>query len=150
MTKNSVADDAFDLSALDSADESRMTVQANGKLTNWVWTFAGPGHPQTIEQSNRLTRERLHQERQNEQARLNGKKVKLPEESPDEVLERNVRIVADRLLDWSPVTMEGQPYPFTRENAVALLKDRRKGFLLIQALEFLGDENAFTKRSETD
>jgi len=148
MTKNS-ASAAFDLSSIDSADEAQMTVVVNGKLTDWVWTFAGPGHPQTVEQSDRLSKERLHREHQQEQARVNGRKWKAPEETAEEVLDRNVRIVAERLLGWSPVVMNGEPYPFSRENAVALLKDRRKGALLIQALEFLGDEAAFSKRSET-
>lgn len=160
MTKNSVADDVFDISSLDSVDESRMTVAVNGKLTDWVWVFAGPGHPQTVEQSDRISKERLHREHQQEQARVNGRKWKAPDETADEVLDRNVRIVAERLLDWyradssgrrteRPILLNGEPYPFSRENAVALLKDRRKGALLIQALEFLGDEAAFSKRSET-
>lgn len=148
MSKNS-ASAAFDLSSIDAVDEARMTVVVNGKLTTWEWVFAGPGHPQTVEQSDRLSKERLHREHQQEQARVNGKKWKAPEETADEVLDRNVRIVAERLLDWTPVTLNGEPYPFSRENAVTLLKDRRKSALLIQALEFLGDEAAFSKRSET-
>lgn len=152
MTKEKAAQaamDDFDLSELDTADESYMTVLSNGKETSWVWTFAGPGHPKAIEQSNRFGRERLHRERMQEQAQVNGKKWKPPEETPDEVKARNINVVIERLLDWSPVKMNGEPYPFSTENARKLLADPRKGALLIQALEFLGDENAFTRRSET-
>lgn len=148
MTKEQAAVAAFDLSDLDSADEAVMEVFANGRPTGWKWTFAGPGHPKTIELSNRFARERLRREKEQEQAQVNGKKWKAPEETPEEVLDRNVSLVVGRLLDWSPIQMNGKDYPFTPENAKALLMDRRKSQLLVQALEFLGDETAFLKRSE--
>ncbi|PWJ80645.1 hypothetical protein C7441_112187 [Pseudaminobacter salicylatoxidans] len=152
MTKEQVtqvATDEFDLTELDAADEDVMVVKRNdGTETGWKWTFAGPGHPKTIEQSNRLARERLRREKEQEQAQVNGKKWKAPDETPNEVLERNVRLVVERLLGWSPIKMNGQDHPFSPENAKALLTDRRKGTLLIQSLEFLGDDAAFTQRSE--
>ncbi|MGN6142242.1 MAG: branched-chain amino acid ABC transporter [Mesorhizobium sp.] len=147
MTKET-ASAAFDLSDLDSADEAVMEVLANGKPTGWTWTFAGPGHPKTIELSNRFARDRLRREKEQEQAQVNGKKWKAPDESPDEVLDRNVSLVVARMLGWSPIQMSGKDYPFTTDNAKALLMDRRKGQLLVQALEFLGEEQSFTKRSE--
>lgn len=137
----------FSLSDFESADTSTMTVEVSGKLTNWTWTFAGPGHPQTVEQSNRMARERLHQDRLKEQAITNGKKWKAPEETVDEVRERNVRSVVERIVDWSPVKIDGQDYPFTPENAYKLLIDRRRVALLTQATEFLFADNSFTKRS---
>jgi hypothetical protein len=140
----------FDLSDLDAVDESEMTVMAGGRATDWVWRFAGPAHPKTIDQSNRISRERLSIEKQQEQARVNGKKWKAPDENPDEVRDRNAMFVVERLLGWSAVTFNGEDFPFSVENAKKLLTDRRKASLLIQALEFLGDENAFTKRSATN
>jgi hypothetical protein len=139
----------FDLSAVDAADESSMTVVVNGTPTNWIWNFAGPGHPRAIEQANRVSRERLAKDRQQEQAQVNGKKWRAPEETVDEALARNVNFVIERLLGWSDVTMNGEAFPFSPENARTVLSDRRKATLLLQALEFLGDENAFTKRSAT-
>lgn len=139
---------AFDLADLDTVDEDVMEVQLkDGTPTGWKWTFAGPGHPKSIEQSNRLARERLRRERTQEQAVINGKKWKPDEETPDEALDRNVRIVTDRLLGWSDITMDGKPFPFSAENATSILKDRRKAFLLLQALSFLGDDAAFSGRS---
>lgn len=146
MTKQEATTASFDLSTVDTADESVMEVVVNGNPVDWRWTFAGPGHPKTIEQSNKLARERLRREKEQEQSRINGKRWKAPDETVDEVLERNVNLVVDRLLGWSPVKMNGQDYPFTPENARALLLDRRKGQLLVQALEFLGDEQSFGKR----
>jgi hypothetical protein len=139
---------AFDLSSMDAIDEAEMEVYANGQPTGWKWRFAGPGHPKTVEQGNRLARERLRREREQEAAQVNGRKWKPDSETVDEALDRNVRIVTDRLLGWTPVQMSGKDYPFTAENAKALLMDRRKSALLIQALEFLGDEKSFTPRSE--
>lgn len=152
---------SFDLSNLETADEAIMTVSANGRLTNMVMVFAGPGHPATIEQGNRLTRERLHNERLQYEARVNNRKWKAPDETPEQVIDSNVRMVVERLLDWflvddsgwrieDQVKMNGEPFPFSQANAKALFSDRRKTGLLLQALEFLNDESAFIKRSATN
>lgn len=140
---------SFDLSDLDAVDTASMTVMVGDKPTDWVWTFAGPGHPATVEQGTRLARERIAREQAQEQAQVNGRKWKAPQETVDEVRQRNVDLVVGRLLGWTPVTMSGKDYPFSRENAQALLLDPRKGSLLVQCLEFLGSEQSFTKRSAT-
>lgn len=137
----------FDLSALDAADEAVMTVQANGK--DWKWTFAGPGHPKGIAQSERLSRERLHEDRMKEQAAVNGRKWKAPEVSPDESRARQAKFVIERLIGWSPIKVDGSLFTFTEDRALKLLMEPRKTALLIQALEFLGDDRSFTMRSET-
>jgi hypothetical protein len=140
-------DKVFDLDALDASDEGYMTVMANGKPTSWVWTFCGPGHPRAIAQSNRVAREQLSRNRLKEQAQANGRKWKAPEQSPEELLRDNVNFVMERLLNWSDATVGGQPYPFTEENARAILMDPKKGALLQQAIEFIIDDNSFTQRS---
>lgn len=137
----------FDISSLDSVDQATMVVLSNGQPTSWVWTFGGPSHPKTIALADRIARERLAIEAAKEQAQVNGRKWKSDQQSPEAVLQKNVRLVTDRLLDWSPVKMNGEPYPYSEENARKLLLDPRKGALLRQALDFLGDEAAFTKRS---
>lgn len=137
----------FSFTDFEDAETGKMTVKIHGKLTDWVWTFAGPGHPQTVAQSNRIAKERLHEDRQNEQRRLNGKKVVLPEETVDEVRSTNVRGVVDRILGWTPVMIDGADYPFSADNAFDLLIDRKRLPLLVQAMEFLAAENSFTPRS---
>ncbi len=138
---------AFDLSELDSAEESEMEILANGRPTGWRWRLSGPSHPKGIAQSTRLSREALAKRRMQEQQQLNGKKVKVPEQTPDEVLADNVNFVMERLLGWSDITMNGEPYPFNEENARKLLMDRKKGALLQQAIEFILDDNSFMQRS---
>jgi len=55
--------------------------------------------------------------------------------------------IAERLVGWSPVKIDGKEYQFSVENARALLIDPRRVGLLTQALEFLSDLGSFTKRS---
>jgi len=149
MTKEAAAAD-FDIDALDAVDTADMVVQANGRSTTWVWTFAGPGHPQSIALSNKVSRERLRKQAAQEAAQVNGRKWKAEEESPEALARQNAEYIADRLLGWSPVKMAGADYPFTRENAVALLIDPKKGALAIQALEFLADSASFSQGSATN
>ena len=132
----------FSMSDFGAADVADMTVVSNGKLTDWVWTFAGPGHPQTIAQNNSLARERLHQDRQIEQQRANGKKVKLPEETPEEVRGRTVDWIVGRLVGWSPVRIDGQDYPFTAENARKLLADQRNVALSNKLFDILREKTS--------
>ena len=146
MTKDT-APAAFDIASLDAEDTADMVVQANGRPTAWVWTFAGPGHEKAIALSNKLSRERLRRENEQEQARVNGRKWKGEEETPDELAKRNADYIVDRLIGWSDVALGGEPYPFSQENARKLLLDPKKGALALQALEFLGDQRSFTKRS---
>lgn len=138
---------SFDLSAMDSVDTSDMEVYLNGKLTGWTITFAGPGHEKTIAQANRIAKERLRDDREKESALVNGRKWKPRDETVDEFRARNIRFVAERMTTWTPVKMDGKDFPFSTENAVALLSDPKKTQILQQALEFLGDEQSFSRRS---
>ena len=144
-----VAPVEISLADLDSADEAKMSVVVNGKLTTWIWTFAGPGHPSAIEQSNRIGRERLHRDRDKEQARVNGRKWKAEEETLDEIQRKNVQFVVERLLGWSPVKLDGELVEFSPAAATRILEDPKKASLLQQAIEFIADEKSFTRRSAT-
>jgi hypothetical protein len=145
MTKEAVA--AFDIDDLDALDTAEMIVLSNGRPTDWVWTFAGPGHEKSVAASNAVARERLRMDAAQEQARVNGKKWKAEEETPAEALNRNAGYVVDRLIGWTPVKLGGQDYPFTPDNARKILTDPKKGALMLQALEFLAESASFTKRS---
>ena len=142
-----MSDGAFDIDELAALDTAEMIVQANGRPTSWVWTFAGPGHPKAVAFSNTIARERLRRDAEQEQARVNGRKWKAEDESPEAALNRNAGYVIDRLIGWSPVKLAGEDYPFTPENARKLLTDPKKGALMLQALEFLAESRSFTKRS---
>lgn len=137
----------IDLSDIDAADESEMVVVLNGKPTTWVWTFAGPGHPKTIAQGNRIARESLHDAKEKEQARVNNRKWKATEEAPDDIRKKNVAYVVERLLGWTPIKLAGEPLAFSPDAATKLLLDPRKVTLLTQALDFINEDKSFIKRS---
>lgn len=142
---NDIADDVFDAATLEAADTAEMVVlhPANDKPTNWTITFAGPGHPKTIEQSERDSRKRLEEQRRIQQAQINGKKWKADEKSTDELRAENVRFVVERIVGWSPVKVNGVDYPFTVENATKLLANPKQGKLYMQCLNFLGGDDSF-------
>lgn len=146
----------FDLEQFDAADTATMTVYMGGEPTKWVWLFAGPGHPQTIAISDKVSREHLHRQKMQEQAQVNNKKWKADDETPDEVMNRQAKNIIARMIDWylvdddgnrmdEAVSMSGKPFPFNEENALKILCDPRKGSIFIQAAEFFGDERSFTK-----
>jgi len=144
-------DFSFDLNDFDTEDTADMVVlhPATGEPTGWRITFAGPGHPKAVEQSNRLQRKRLREEKSREQAQMNGRKWKAEEKTPEEIRAENVAFVVERILGWTPVRINGEDLPFTPENATRLLLDPKKGKLFTQMLEFLAAEESFTKRSAT-
>ena len=140
--------EAFDLAALKAADTATMTVlhPMTGEPTTWQITFAGPAHPKAIALSNRLARKRLGDERLREQAAANGRKWKAAERTPEEIREENVRIVAERILGWTPVRLNGSDVAFSEDAAVALLLDPSYGRVYDQVLEFLAADDSFLSR----
>lgn len=137
----------FDIDSISALEVAEMEVMINGQAIGWTWKFAGPGHPATIDQNNRVAREQLAIRKLQEQAQVNGKKWKAPEKAPDDILKENIEYVLERLLDWSEVSLAGEPYPFSKENARKLLMDRSKSLLLQQANDFLLEDSSFIKPS---
>lgn len=139
--------DVFSLSDLDAADTADMVVYNFGQPTTWVWTFAGPGHPKTIKQADRISRQSMVDENAVRQSQINGKKWKAPEVDLEQRRANNVNFIVERIVGWSPVERApGEPFPFTEENARLVLADRRKD-VFSQALDFLNGESSFMKRS---
>jgi hypothetical protein len=128
-------------------DELPIVHPATGQPTTWVWTLAGPGHPKTIEQSERQARDALRLQRQREQAIVNRKKWIEPERSPDEIRDENARSFAARVLGWTPARINGDDYPFSQENAVKLLLEPAYGRIYVQLLEHFTADASFTQRS---
>lgn len=134
----------MDLDDLDMLTESVMVVQKGGQPTDVTFTFAGPGHERGVAQTARIGREAMQRKKLMQQAQVNGKKWVAPEEN---FLEENIAYVIERMIGWSGLTQGGEPWPFTPENARKLLSDPGRVYMVTQAMDFLLDDNSFTKRS---
>lgn len=139
----------FDLSILDAQDEAQLAIKhpTTGEVTTWLWTFYGPGHPKTIEIANRVSREALRDLAAQKQARVNGKKYKEDEPSPDQLRAENVETIVGRTKTFTPVKLGAETIAFSAEAAKTLLLDRKKGWLLSQIIDFLKEEENFIQPS---
>ena len=140
---------AFDLDELAAIDQAELNIKRrDGAPTGWIWTIAGPGHPQTIALADKLTKEGFARSKAQEMARVNGKKWKGDDESAEQVVRRTAEALAGRVLGWTEVELDGKPYPCTKDNVVAILLDPARGDTLVTQLsEFISDERSFMKRS---
>ncbi len=139
---------AFDISNLAVAEEAGMEVlDLDGNGTGWIWTFAGPGHPATIEADRQQSQRFLNREAEKERAQVNNRKWKGDQPKPEERRAESVAYIVSRLLRWSEMTMGGQAYPCTPENASAVLLNPSMPTMLEQANAFLLADKSFSKRS---
>lgn len=138
----------FDLSDLETGDESTLAIKDRaGRLTTWVWTFYGPGHPKTVALSNRVAKKWLQDEREKVQAQTNGKKWKPEERSLDDIRNENVNSILERTKGFTPVKLNGEVIEYSPEAARRLLLDPHKGALFNQISEFLKEEENFMRPS---
>ena len=138
----------FDLSSIESVDEAALAIKDNaGRVTNWVWTFYGPGHPNTVALSNRVSKRFLDEDLEKQRAQVNGKKWKPEERSLDDIRSEHVRSIVERTKSFTPVKLNGEEITFSPEAARKLLLDPRKGALFSQVSDFLQEERNFMKPS---
>ena len=151
MTKDATPTVEFDIDDIAAVDQAEMVIKRrDGTPTPWKWIIAGPGHPKSIALSERVTRENHARAKAQEQARVNGRKWKGDDETPEDALRRTAGIMADRVLGWVPesVTLGGEAFPFSRENVVKILMDPERGDTIVRQLDaFFDDERSFMKRS---
>lgn len=127
-----------------------LEIMHNEKGTGWLVEFAGPAHPKTVAWANEAARKSLRKAEQLEQAQANGKKYKVQERTPEDVKRENVQWIVARIVDWSPVSIGGTEYKFSDSSAVDLLSRPDMGWALVQMVEFLTDNAAFTKDSASN
>ena len=146
---NAVSD--LDLGTLDASDETELAIRhpVSNAPTTWLWTFYGPGHPKTVELANARSREALHKLAAQRQAQINGRKWKEDEQNLDQLRADNVAAIVARTKSFTPISLNGATINFTPEAARELLLDRKKGWLLIQIMEFLADDANFIPPSAT-
>jgi hypothetical protein len=138
----------FSLDDFKLADESDLNLRNSaGQPSGWIWTFAGPGHPKTVAADEQQTKRALAIAEEQEKARVNGRKWKGSGDTVDDVRDRNIAYIIARLLRWSDgMTVDGQPFQCTPENARAILLNPGLG-VYEQVNSYLTDEKSFTPRS---
>ena len=141
----------FDLADFSAVDEADLNIRhpVTGEPTGWIITFAGPAHPQTIALHDRLARQSLIEEKAQRQAQINGRKWKAEDETHEERQAKNIRQLADRIVRWSPIKINGETIPFSQQNAIKILSDKSKGFVAQQCVDFLGAEQTFLPKPAT-
>ncbi|WP_424813569.1 hypothetical protein [Roseococcus sp. YIM B11640] len=137
--------ETFDLGSIVVQDTTELEIlhPQTDKPTGWKITLAGPGHPVTQEIGNDAARERLKLEREQDAARVNGRKWKPDAADPEAERLRILGRVAKRILGWSPVNLNGSPFPYTAENALDLLTNPQRVWAGNQVVERLGEDASF-------
>lgn len=138
----------FDLGSITAVDTGTLTVlhPVTGEPTNWTITLAGPEHPVTEAISDEMIAENDARQRQQEQARINGKKWKAPDDGEAQRRKLTERL-SRRILGWSPVTFDGVPFDFSAANAYRLMDEGKFQRVAKQVIDYLSDDASFTKRS---
>jgi hypothetical protein len=141
--------DTFDLGSVVVRDVAPLTIThpTTGQPTTWVLEIAGPGHPATIALNNDLARERLAEARDQTMARVNGRKWKAPETDPEADKREGAKRWSRRIVGWSPVTLNGAPFPYTPENAAALLTEPGYGWVATQFWDLMAADAGFIETS---
>ncbi|MES2030841.1 MAG: branched-chain amino acid ABC transporter [Pseudomonadota bacterium] len=139
----------FDLGAADAQDEATLAIKhpTTDKPTTWVWSFYGPGHPNTVALADRVSKQALRELYDRQQSRLNGKKVKVDEKSLEELRAEQVDSIVQRTKSFTPVKLGAETITFTPDAARDLLLDRKKGWLYKQVTDFLAEDASFIQPS---
>lgn len=138
----------FDLAELEAVDSDWLTVKNQaGHPTTWKVHLAGPGHDVTLAAQREAQAERLAKARRIEMAQVNHRKWKGEEVDAEAEAKRSAEQIARRIIGWTPVVVNGQDFPYSAANAVALMWEPRWAFVQVQVVDYLTSETAFTKGS---
>jgi hypothetical protein len=146
MTKASSSLPAMiDITDLQTADTAELDIKhpITGLSLGWAWLIAGPGHPQTLANIERLQRQALAEQRRRDQARINGKKWKGDDKDPDEIRAENAANVAARIIGFPNARINGEELVFSQDKVVEIFLNQKLSWIYAQVLEFLTDDAAF-------
>lgn len=119
---------------------------------DWIVTFAGPSHPKSIDLNDKSARKSLNKAKLIEQARINGKKFKSDELTPEEDKHQFIESIVGRIVGWKTSTaagpsFKGKVYPFSDQLATELLMFPEMGTYVAQFVEVLLEEKNFMPAS---
>ena len=141
--------DIFDLGGLAMADTAEMAVinPLTKMPTNWVWTFAGPGHPVAVSLNEKMGHKDRAEAFQLSRAMAGGREPKAKTNA--EIAADNALRLGGRVLGWTPCVINGKELIFSVDKAVEILRDPQYGWLYTQVFNFLREEEVFLKPSQT-
>ncbi len=145
----SAAAEPFDISVLATEDTAEMVINhpVSGEATTWVWIIAGPGHPASIQADDDRANEMRRDELDKERARVNGRKWRGELRTADEEKQRSASHFGKKVLDWTPVRVNGVDFPYSRANVMKILLDPHYWSVYRQLLDFFTEEKSFMKPS---
>lgn len=146
-TKKDNASAGMDLSGLAELDTIEVqidnpvngghVIDANGKP--WTWTLAGPAHDATLKFRRRV--DILSQK---------WARMKEKERDAQEYNDSLRAAYALRVIDWTPIVMDGEGFECTRQNAEKLMTDQRYNWLYKQITALFGEQDTFLPKGSTD
>lgn len=140
-----------DLDLIAPASTAPMAVlhPVTGEAIGLTFLIAGPDHPKTIEIQDAAARRQAKKDAQAASQAARGRNGVISPDDPEAVRTENIRVVAGRILGWTPedVKLGGVMRKYSPEAAFDLLYDRRFGWIFLQVLEFISGEASFMKAS---
>lgn len=143
------AADDFDLGNFRSVDTAELVMKhpVTGAPTKWVWTIAGPAHPETKALATRQAR-RAQLDTLALQRRGRQKATDLPD--PDEGRNQFGQDLAARVLNWPSIKLNGETLVFSKDKTAEILNDPAYGWVVTQLVEFLTADSVFMPSSAKD
>jgi len=147
-------DEFVDLSGIVPVDVIHYEILKPGTTegSGWFIEIADASHPQAVAWSNESARKSMKRQAAIEAQQLNGRKIKAEERDPEEQKRENIGWIVSRIVGWTPVKLafiSPEPIHYSQEAAYKVLLHPKMGFALIQLIDVIGDDKAFTKASAT-
>lgn len=141
-----------DLSDIVPLDSIRHEILRPGSSegTGWFIEIADASHEKAVAWSNEQARKGLKRQSVLEAQQLNGRKIKPEDRDPEEQKRDNIGWVVSRIIGWTPVKLSfisPEPIHFSDKAAYDVLSHPKMGFALVQLVDIIGDDKAFTKAS---
>ena len=142
-------EEIFDLAEAQAQDEADFVVRhpKTDAPTTWIWTFFGPGHPNTIAVSNKAAKTAIRESKAQQEARVNGKKWKADEVTIDELRVQYTDNIIGRTKAFTPIKFGSETIEYSPEAVRKFLMDRKMSWLLMQIINFLEEDANFIKPS---
>lgn len=133
-----LADDVFDIDGFEDVSSAEYTVRdpATDRPTKLILILAGPEHPlRKKKQFNRIRKLR--------KGAANTGKVQLDDPADED--EATTREIAEYILGWRGLVRGGYEVPFSYEEALKLMLDKKRRWLRDQVKAALDERELFIK-----